>query len=137
MLPFARGFGLDTERALTIAVDRAIHMGVAGAKRWIAATIGPIGAEATRRMALGALGFADLRGFQAATPGLAVDGEWGPETHAALVGALRTLGAASPVPIPTTAQVIEALARAAASEPWHARVEALRSADMPDIRYQL
>jgi hypothetical protein len=137
VLPFARWLGLDTERALTMVADRSIQMGLHGARRWIISAVGPLGAEATRRQAMAALGFSDLRSFQAATPGLRVDGEWGPDTHAAMVSALRALGPASPVPIPTTDQMVEAMVRRAASEPWHSRIEALRAAAMPDVRYLL
>ena len=137
MLRFAGWMGLDTERALTIAVDRAIQMGVHGACRWISEAVGPLSAPATRQQALAALGYPDLRSFQASVAGLDADGEWGPNTHAAMVGALRALGSASPVPIPTTDQMVETLARRAASESWHARVDTLRSADLPAIRYQL
>lgn len=138
MLKFAGWLGLDTERALTIVLDRSVQMGVGGAKRWIISAVGPLGAEATRQQALSALAYADLRGFQAATPGLRADNQWGPSTHAAMVDALRRkLGSASPVPIPTTEQMIEAIARRASSETWHARVDSLRSLDLPNTRYQL
>jgi len=137
MLPFAKWLGLDTERALTMVADRSIQMGLGGARRWIISAVGPLGAEATRRQAMAALGFSDLRSFQAVTPGLRADGDWGPDTHAAMVSALRALGPASPVPIPTTDQMVEAVARRAASEPWHSRIEALRAAAIPDVRYLL
>jgi hypothetical protein len=137
MLKFAGWLGLDTERALTMVVDRAVQMGVGGAQRWIISAVGPVGAEAVRHQALAAVGQPDLRSFQAATPGLTVDGEWGPESHAALVAALRRLGPASPVPVPTTEQMIEAMVRRAAPEAWHPRLDTLRSADMPTVHYQL
>jgi hypothetical protein len=137
MLQFAGWLGLNTERALTMVADRSIQMGLGGARRWIISAVGPLEAEATRRQALAALGYPDLRSFQAATRGLRVDGEWGPNTHAAMVSALRALGPASPVPIPTTDQMIEAMVRRGASEPWHSRIEALRAAAIPDARYTL
>lgn len=137
MLQFAGWLGLNTERALTMVADRSIQMGLGGARRWIISAVGPLEAEATRRQALAALGYPDLRSFQAATRGLRVDGEWGPNTHAAMVSALRALGPASPVPIPTTDQMIEAMVRRGASEPWHSRTEALRAAAIPDARYTL
>jgi hypothetical protein len=137
MLPFAKWLGLDTERALTMVADRSIQMGLGGSRRWIISAVGPLGAEATRRQALAALGFSDLRSFQAATPGLRADGEWGPDTHAAMVSALRALGAASPVPVPATDQMVQAMTRRAASEPWHSRIEALGAAAIPDVRYLL
>jgi hypothetical protein len=134
---FAGWMGLDTERALTILVDRAIQMGVGGAKRWIASAVGPLAAPAAQQQALAALGHADLRSFQAATSGLTADGEWGPNTHAAMVAALRGLGSASPVQIPTTDQMVEAMVRLSGTERWHHRLETLRSASMPNVRYQL
>jgi hypothetical protein len=137
MLRFAGWLGLSTERALTMAADRSVQMGPGGARRWIISAVGPLGAEAARLQALAALGYPDLRSFQAATPGLRADGEWGPNTHAAMVSALRALGPASPVPIPTTDQMIEAMLRRGASEPWHGRIEALRAAAIPDVRYAL
>jgi hypothetical protein len=137
MLQFAGWLGLDTERALTMVADRSIQMGPGGARRWIISAVGPLGAEAVRRQAMAALGYQDLRSFQAATPGLRADGEWGANTHAAMVSALRALGTASPVPIPSTDQMIEAMVRRAASEPWHARIETLQAAAIPDVRYLL
>ena len=137
VLEFAGWLGLNSERALTMVVDRAVQMGVGGAKRWIISAVGPVGSEAQRQQALTALGYQDLRGFQAATHGLVADGAWGPNTHAAMVAALRRLGAASPIPIPTTEQMVEAMVRRAASEPWHARVETLQHANIADVRFQL
>lgn len=137
MLPFAGFLGLDSERALAILVDRSIQMGVHGAKRWIISAVGPLEAEAVRRQALAALGHADLRSFQVATPGLAVDGEWGPETHAAMVAALRALGPNSPVPVPTPDQMISAMVRRAAPEAWRARIDKLHAAGIPDRHFRL
>lgn len=137
MLVFAGRLGLDSERALTIAVDRAVQMGPAGAKRWIISAVGPVAGDAMRQQGLAALGYSDLRTFQAATPGLADDGDWGPETHAAIVAALRGLGAGSPIPLPTTEQMVETMVRRASSEPWHARVETLQRQPMSDMHFQL
>jgi hypothetical protein len=118
MLPFARGFGLDTERALAMIVDRAIHMGAGGARRWLTGVIGPVRTDAQRQQALSALRIASLRELQQAA-GLHVDGSFGPLTHAALVGALRRLGPASPVPIPTRDQLMDAIvARADGEQVW-------------------
>ena len=128
MLPFAAGFGLNTERALAMVVDRAIQMGNAGARRWITDAIGPIRTDAQRQQALGALGLTDIAAFQRSA-GVRADGDFGPLTHAAMVGALRRLGAASPIPIPTRDQMLDAIvARAdAANVFWRRRPHTLRT----------
>ncbi|HEY7036580.1 MAG TPA: hypothetical protein VH482_34950 [Thermomicrobiales bacterium] len=138
MLRFAAWFGLDSDRALAMVLDRAIQMGTGGARRWIADAVGPIQTPALRQQALAALGHADLRAFQTVTAGLDADGEWGPLSHAALTAALRGLGAASPVPVPTREQMLDAMVRRAAGQPWAHRVEHLRtSSAFGDVSYQL
>jgi hypothetical protein len=128
LLPFAGGFGLNTERALAMVVDRGIQMGVGGARRWLTEAIGPVRTDAQRQQALGALGFPDVAAFQRAS-GVRRDGDFGPVTHAALVAALRRLGPASPVPIPTREQMLDAIvARAdAAAVFWRARPRTIRT----------
>jgi len=137
MLKFAGWMGLDTERALAMVVDRAIQMGRGGATRWIISASGPIQTDALRGQALAALGHSDLRRFQRATPGLGADGEFGPMSHAAMVAALRALGAKSPIPIPTREQVMDAMVRGAAGRPWAHRVDELRkTGDLGDTPLQ-
>jgi hypothetical protein len=126
MLKFAGWLGLDTDRALTIVVDRAVQMGVQGARHWIIDAVGPVSTTALRQQALAALGSSDLRSFQEAT-GLVADNLWGPLTHAAMVAALRRLGSESPVPIPTRDQMLDTIVRRAAGEFWARRVERLRN----------
>ncbi len=127
MVPFATWLGLDSERALTLVVDRSVQMGVEGAKRWIASTVGPVSTPALQQQALAALGYTDLQSFQAKTAGLQADGVLGPMTHAALTAALRKLGPGSPVPVMTRDQMLDALVRRAAGHPWRARVDRLRN----------
>ncbi len=137
MLKFAGWMGLDTERALAMVVDRAIQMGRGGATRWIISAAGPIQTDALRGQALAALGHSDLRQFQRATPGLSADGEFGPMSHAAMVAALRALGAKAPIPIPTREQLMDAVARGAAGRPWAHRVDELRkTGDLGDTLLQ-
>jgi hypothetical protein len=127
MLPLASGFGLVSERALAMVLDRSVQMGVGGARNWVAA-VGPVQTTAQRQQALAALGHADLRAFQRATPGLTPDNQWGPGTHAALTAALRALGpAVTPIPIPPLPQTLDAMVRRASSEPWANRVQELRN----------
>ena len=93
------------------------------------ARVAPAGARA--------LGFDDVAGFQRAY-GQQPDNLWGPVTHAALVGALRALGTASPVPLPTVDQMLDALVRRAEGDGvlWVDRVRRLRAAtDFTDRPY--
>ena len=116
MLPVAAGFGLTSERALCMVLDRAIALGEQGAKRWLADTVGPVKTPALRQSALAALGFDSIESFQASVPGLLTDGEFGPVSHATLTAALRLLGPASPLPLPGTKELVEEMARRGQSE---------------------
>jgi hypothetical protein len=127
MLQFAGWLGLNTDRALAIAIDRAVQMGTGGARHWIIGAVGPIRTSAIRQQALAALGYADLRSFQQATSGLPADGQWGSMSHAALTAALRAAGARSPVQIPGRDEMLDMLVRAAQGQPWAHRVSELRS----------
>lgn len=131
MLTVAAGFGLTSERALCMVLDRAIALGDQGAKRWTADTVGPVRTHALRQAALTALGFETIEAFQAAVPGLLNDGEFGPVTHAALTAALRALGPASPLPLPETQQSVEEMARRGQGEDGAARL--LRLAGEPGL----
>jgi hypothetical protein len=127
ILQFAGWLGLNTDRALTMIVDRAIQMGVNGAKRWIIGVVNPVQTPSQQQQALSALGHADLHAFQEATRGLTADGDWGPMTCAAMVGALRALGNATPIPIPSREQMMDALVRNATGRAWAGRVNELRN----------
>jgi hypothetical protein len=130
MIGFAGDLGLDTDRALTMAVDRAIQMGVAGARQWICAAVGPISTTQVRQQALAALGFGELSAFQQAWR-LPVDNLWGPLTHAGLAGALRQLGDRSPISLPTVDQMLDGMVRRADADGvfWASRVRRLRTAE--------
>lgn len=139
MLRFCDWFGLTSERALTIAVDRAVNMGLGGGRRWVAGAVGPVKSAAQRQQALAALGYADLLAFQNATDGLPKDNDWGPLSHAALTAALRGLGSRSPVAVPTLDQMLDAMVAAAHGQAWAHRVERLRTQADPalDVVFQL
>ena len=127
MLPVAAGFGLTTERALCLVLDRAIALGEHGAKRWLADTVGPVRTPALRHDALAALGFDSVEALQRSVPGLLVDGEFGPVTHAALTAALRASGR-SPVPLPDVATSVRLIAQRAETEDGSARLVRLAAA---------
>jgi hypothetical protein len=139
-LRYARWLGLSTPAALAILVDRAIHMGEAGALEWVMRAVGPVRSDADRAAALTALGHADLRAFQAANaPDLPIDGAWSPPTHAAMTFALRNLGAASPIPVDAPEQMLTRLVAAAQRESFGPRVERLaQDAELGDaVSYAL
>jgi len=91
LLHVAGGFGLVTDRLLAMALDIAVVRGVGGAIRWLAHHIGPFETSAQRYHAIEALGVDNLVNFQAEVGWTPQDGQFGPETHAALAGALRRL----------------------------------------------
>jgi hypothetical protein len=138
MLRFCAWLGFNTDRALAMVLDRAVQMGIGGAQRWIMDAIGVAATPALRQQALAALGHASVEAFQRATPGLRNDGHFGPQTHAALVAALRQLGERSPIPVPTTRQMLETLARRAASTRWARRTQQLfESTSFQDTEFDL
>jgi V8-like Glu-specific endopeptidase/N-acetyl-anhydromuramyl-L-alanine amidase AmpD len=91
LLHVAGGFGLVTDRLLAMALDIAVCRGVGGAIRWLAHHVGPFETSAQRYHAIEALGVDNLANFQAEVGWTPQDGRFGPETHAALAGALRRL----------------------------------------------
>jgi hypothetical protein len=92
---------------------------------------------AQRQQALAALGYAGLREFQAAHAGTETDGAWGPRTHAAMVHALRALGARSPLPIPNATEMLAGLIRLAPAV-WAPAARAIaRTKAFRDVAYVL
>lgn len=137
MLRFAGWMGLNTERALAIAMDRAAELGVGPAQEWIANAVGPFQGGPQRHAALAALGYPSIRAFQGDHPGTDTNGQWGPLTHAAAVAGLRARGN-SPVPLPTLDQMLDTLVRRSAHTSSFERVRALRNdARFGDTPFQL
>lgn len=132
ILTFCQWLGLDTDRAVAMVYDRAVQMGVGGAKVFVIGAAGPVKTEALRNQALAALGKKDLKDFQSGFGGLTADGKWGPMTHAAMVSALRALGTKSPIPVPTREQMLDSLVRAAVGKDWEHRVRNLRGSNVFD-----
>jgi hypothetical protein len=95
MLKVAFELGLNTDRGLAMAYDRVVTCGLGGGLRRVVQAAGPLRTAAQRAHALGMLGAASLAQFQASTGWVAPTGRFGPETHAALVGALRRQGTAT------------------------------------------
>lgn len=134
-LRLARWLGFDTARALAMLWDRCIHMGIGGGAAWVMRACGPVRTDEDRRAALAALGHADLRAFQASqAPDLGADGRWGPRTHAAMVAALRAIGARSPVAVPSRDALLQRMVDASAGTGFQRRLSALHAnrADFDD-----
>lgn len=125
IVPIARWLGIATPRGISLLLDRCVNMGVRGGSRWVLDTVGPVRSDADRAACLQALGKPDLAAFQAGVPGLDADGKWGPRSHAAMIAALRELGAGSPVEVPTPAEVLKRLADGATGRPFEQRVRRL------------
>ena len=92
MLRYAFELGIDTDRALAMMFDRVVTRGLGGGLRWVVRVAGPLRRSEQRRAALEALGFDSVRDFQESIDWLSPSGVFGPDTHAALAGALRRAG---------------------------------------------
>src|SRR5262249_26393637 len=122
LLHVAAGFGLDTDRLLAMALDIAVTRGVGGAIRWLARNIGPLETSAQRYHAIEILGVDNLVNFQAEVGWTPQDGQFGPQTHAALAGALRRLDI---IPMPKRSELACRLV-ASADGPLKQRLTELR-----------
>ncbi len=119
----AVALGLDTERALAVAFDVVVEMGLEAGLDRITEVCGPLRTEAQRRHALASLGHADLAAFQAGTSWTPPDGRFNLQTHAALVAALRERG---DVPLPDADDLVDRLVRYATDDAARSRLTALR-----------
>jgi hypothetical protein len=134
MLNIAFNLGFVTDRGLAMVYDRVVTRGLGGGLRWVVQAAGPLRTAAQREQALALVGFDDVLQFQNAAGWTPQTGRFGPETHAALVGALRRQGAIS---LPTSDDLAGRLV-AAATGPARARL--LRLRDLPafgDTVYRL
>jgi hypothetical protein len=127
MLNVALGLGLNSDRGLAMVLDQVVTRGLGGGLRWVVQAAGPLASAALRTQALRVLGFASVTAFQATIPWLRQDGVFGPETHAALVGALREREV---TPLPTVHELIGRLLAAAQDT---AKQRLLRLQDAPDF----
>ena len=130
-LRIANWLGLDSERALAMLYDRCVHQGNGVGLAWVVRHAGPIQTQLQLEEALRTLGFDHLGAFQATIPYLEPSDGWGAATHAAMAKQLRALGASSPIPVPTLAQMLDRLVEAARNTDSFARVDRLRRA--PDL----
>jgi hypothetical protein len=118
--------GLSSERGLAIAYDAVATRGIGGGLHWLVDAAGPLRTQQQRANALRVLGFPDLASFQQTVPWLRADGAFGPDTHAALVDALRRQG---DVPMPTADELVATLVEAAEGD-HHERLERLQDSEL-------
>ncbi len=134
MLRYAAELGIDTDRSLAMLFDRVVTRGVGGAMRWAIQACGPLRTEEQRMSALEVIGFEDLKDFQRSTGWVRPTGVFGPDTHAALVGALRRAGETL---LPSAEDYMGRLLRAAAGAA-RTRLARLRDSDkFEDVVYRL
>lgn len=136
VIRFASDLGLATDAGMAVIFDRAAHRGVPGGLAWVIETVGPLQTPALLSAALQALGFSDVEAFQRSQPDLLVDDQFGPLTHAAITGALRTraeAGLPSPVPLLDEDQMMAALGKRAAGQPWGDRIVRLVAGAAPAV----
>jgi hypothetical protein len=138
MLPMAKWLGLNEDRMLGVIMDRAVAMGLGGARKWIMRKVLRTGlADAQVQQALGVLKHPDLKSFQRTIPGLRSDGGRGPMTDAALLFSLRGAAGGPPFPIPSEAQIKRDLLEGAQTD-YAARTERiLKSALLTGATYSL
>ena len=134
LLAVAMNLGATTDRTLAMVYDRVVARGLGAGLRWVVRAAGPLRTAAQREHALEILGFGSVMEFQHSMVWLAPDGRFGPDTHAALVGAIRRQGVvAAPTPADLAARLVET-ANGAARE----RLIRLRdSTALTDQAYQL
>ncbi len=108
--PIAAGLGLTSARAVAVLLVLGIHMGPQEAAVWLTERLAPAHTDAQVGSTLAAIGAPDVGSFQRQA-GLAPSGRIDPETKAALTAALRSLGATSPLPVLTPAQMLDAVRR--------------------------
>ena len=134
MLNIAFSMGLDTDRGLAMVYDRVVTRGLGGGLRWVVEAAGPLRTAAQREHALDVLGFQDIREFQQVVGWTRQDGRFGPDTHAALVGALRRQGLMS---LPGADELIGRLVAESIGSARNRLMRLRDSAALHDIAYSL
>jgi hypothetical protein len=133
LVPWAMALGLDTDRGLAFALDRAAAGGLGGGVRWMLEAAGLLHAPAEIDAAVRHLGYRELREFQASTRWLAPTGQPDAATTAGLLARLRRHGG---YPLPAAAEVQSRLL-AAAEGAARRRLERLsRSEALSDAVFQ-
>jgi hypothetical protein len=115
-----------------MAFDRIVTRGVGAGLSWLTQAAGPLRTAAQRAFAIAELGFRDLVQFKVSV-GLSSNGNFTPQTHAALVGELRQQGRAI---VPTPEDLIARMI-AASVGPVRQRLIGLRDSDqLQDTAFQ-
>jgi V8-like Glu-specific endopeptidase/N-acetyl-anhydromuramyl-L-alanine amidase AmpD len=134
MLNVAAGLGFVTDRGLAMVFDRVVARGLGGGLRWVVQAAGPLRTAGQREHALEMLEFEDLIQFQTVVGWVPQNGRFGPETHAALVGALRRQGV---LPLPGPDELVCHLAAAATGSAKRRLVRLRDSANFADTVFAI
>ncbi len=134
MLKIATDLGFLSDRGLAMVYDRIVTRGLGAGLRWVVQTAGPLRTAMQRQHALQMLGYQSAQQFQQAMGNLPQNGVFGPETHAALVAALREQGAAA---LPSVEELICKLVISASGNAKKRLLRLRDSMNLKDIIYQI
>ena len=133
MLDVAYSLGMTTDRALAMVYDRVVTRGLAGGLSWVVHVAGAFRTETQRQHALATLGHANISEFQATQSGLPVNGVFTPQTHAALVAAVRARGT---MPLPTAGELTWRMADLATGTARHRLLRLRDSTNLTDTHFE-
>jgi hypothetical protein len=128
-LGFASALGFDSDRALAMLYDRCVDLGNLGGRKFVIEAVSPLKDDASVQSALKALGHDSPQSLQGSL-GLAQSNTLGPKAHAALLQALRGLGATSPVKVPDLPAMLDALVAASRGRRFENRVAQMRNSTL-------
>jgi hypothetical protein len=134
MLRIAADLGFVSDRGLAMVYDRVVTQGLGAGLRWVVQTAGPLRTAMQRQHALQMLGYQNAQQFQQAMGDLPQNGVFGPETHAALIAALREQGAAA---LPSNEDLMCRMITAANGNAKRRLLRLRDSTNLKDVVYSL
>lgn len=134
MLAIAAGLSLSSDRGLAMMYDRVVTRGLGGGLRWVVQAAGPLRTAAQRQHALRTLGYDSVSGFQRAAGVSSPEGVFNPQTHAALVAALRERGV---LPLPSPHEMVCRIVQAATGVAKQRLLRLRDSSRLQDIVFRL
>ncbi len=134
MIDLARWFGINSERGLALLYDRAISQQPDSATAFLTAALSDLTTDVLRNQALDVIktrnpAIQSVGDFQDSMPGLQRSEQWDSYTIAALHGALRALGADSPIALKDYTESMAAIGQAASAQAFATQVQRILSDD--------